>query len=176
MEDRVALLGALGIRLTSYVMVRPAPGMSEEHGVQEAVATVDYLREICSRHNVDLVVYLTPLYVAEGSYLQLTTDPSDWQPPTIQSVYRVVLAGLKAGIPVYTGLWSEGLAAEETDFTGRNGYDPAIRAAILEVNRGAGIEALQPYLHLDGDADGKERPWLSTGNSSGLPASATLAY
>jgi archaeosine synthase beta-subunit len=176
MEDRVALLGALGIRLTSYVMVRPAPGMTEEHGVQEAVATVDYLRALCARHGVDLVVYLTPLYVAEGSYLQRTTNPSDWMPPTIQSVYRVVRAGLQAGVPVYTGLWSEGLAVDETDFTGRHGYDPAIRAALLSVNRGAGLEALEPFSHLAEFPTGTDNPWVSTASSSAMPASAIQAY
>ncbi len=135
MEKRIALLGESGVRLTAYVMVKPGPRMTEAQGVAEAVATMDYLAEQTARHGVDLVIYLTPNYVAEGSTLARTVRREDYLPPTIQSILEVVLAGHGMGLPVYSGLWSEGLADEAGDFRGREGYDPAMRDALLAVNR-----------------------------------------
>lgn len=144
MEDRIALLGALGVRLTSYVMVKPAPGMSEDDGVSEASATIEYLAGQCARHGTELVVYLTPLYIAEGSELARTRG-RDWTPPAIQSVLRVILAGHRLGVPVYTGLWSEGMAAGPGDYTARDGYDPEVRAAILLLNKTGSPAAVEPF-------------------------------
>ena len=146
MEDRVALLGELGIRLTSYVLIKPAPRMTDEHGVREAVATMEYLKELCDRHGTELVIYLTPTYVAEGSYLQQTTQPGDWTPPTIQGIFDVVVAGHSLGLPVYTGLWSEELADENTDFRGREGYDHELRKAMVRFNRDHDFSHLQPFV------------------------------
>lgn len=146
MEERVALLGAMGVRLTSYVLIKPAPRMTEEHGVCEAVATMEYLREICDRHGTELMIYLTPTYIAEGSYLQRTSEPGDWTAPTIQSIFEVVVAGHRMGLPVYTGLWSEELADESTDFRGREGYDPELRKAMVGFNRTRDFRHLEPFL------------------------------
>ncbi|MER7172956.1 hypothetical protein [Streptomyces mesophilus] len=147
MEDRVALLGSLGVKLTSYVLIKPAPRMSDEHGVREAVATMEYLKEICDRYGTELTIYLTPTYIAEGSYLQQTTQPGDWTPPTIQSIFEVVLAGHGMGLPVYTGLWSEELADESTDFRGREGYDPELRMAMVRFNRDQDVAHLLPFMN-----------------------------
>lgn len=146
MEDRVALLGALGVRLTSYVLIKPAPRMSDEHGVREAIATMEYLKDLCDRHGTELVIYLTPTYIAEGSHLQQTTQPGDWTPPTIQGIFEVVLAGHALGLPVYTGLWSEELADESTDFRGREGYDPELRKAMVRFNRDHDFGHLLPFV------------------------------
>ncbi|MGW1022882.1 hypothetical protein ACWD4J_04060 [Streptomyces sp. NPDC002577] len=148
MEDRVALLGALGIRLTSYVLIKPAPRMTDEEGVREAVATMEYLKELCGRHGTELMIYLTPTYIAEGSYLQRTTEPGDWTPPTIQGIFQVLLAGHRMGLPVYSGLWSEELADENTDFRGREGYDPELRRAMVRFNRTRDFAHLAPFAAL----------------------------
>lgn len=146
MEDRVALLGAMGIRLTSYVLIKPAPRMTDEHGVREAVATMEYLKDLCDRYGTELTVYLTPTYLAEGSHLQQTTQPGDWTPPTVQGIFEVLLAGHAMGLPVYTGLWSEELADESTDFRGREGYDPELRKAMVRFNRDNDVSHLTPFV------------------------------
>lgn len=143
MEDRVRLLGELGVRLTSYVMVKPAPGMTEAEGVAEAVATLEYLRELTALHEVDLVVYLTPTYIAEGSLFATAGYRQDYVPPSIQSILQVVQAGHVLGLPVYTGLWSEGLADDGGDFRSRAGYDPAVREALLALNRSGDPRVLE---------------------------------
>lgn len=146
MEDRISLLADLGMRLTSYIMVKPAPRMTEEQGVNEAIATMDYLAGVCAHRNVELVAYLTPTYIAKGSYLHATTALGDWVPPTIQSILDVVVAGYRMGIPVYSGLWSEGLADEDTDFRGRDGYDPALHDAIIMFNKANDFSHLDPFV------------------------------
>ena len=148
MEDRIALLGELGVRLTSYVMVKPAPRMTEEDGVREAVATIEYLGAECAKQGAELIVYLTPMYIAQDSYLQQTTARGDYVPPTIQTVYRVLVEARTRGIPVYAGLWSEGLAEAGDDFRGREGYDPELREAIVRFNRTNDFSHLEPYLYL----------------------------
>jgi radical SAM enzyme (TIGR01210 family) len=102
LESRLEILADLGVRFTSYIMIKPAPGMTEDEGVREATATLEYLLEQCSRRGVDFVAYLTPTYIAKGSYLQRTAPPGDYTPPTIQSIARVVLAACRMGVPVYT--------------------------------------------------------------------------
>jgi archaeosine synthase beta-subunit len=152
MADRVALLGDLGMRLTSYILVKPAPRMSEEAGVNEAVATMEYLADLCRSHHVPFVAYLTPTYIAEGSYLKRTTKPGDWMPPTIQSIARVVVAGHRLGLPVYTGLWSEDMAEDGADFRGREGYDPELRRALVRYNKKPDLDLLRPFLSSLGEA------------------------
>lgn len=146
MEDRISLLADLGMRFTSYILVKPAPRMTEEHGVREAIATMEYLADVCARRDVEFVAYLTPTYLARGSYLQATTAPGDWMPPTIQSIFDVVVAGHRMGIPVYSGLWSEGLAEENTDFRGRDGYDPKLHRAIIRFNKTNDFGYLGPFV------------------------------
>lgn len=143
MEDRIRLAADLGVRLTSYVMIKPAPWMTERDGIREAIATMEYLGEQCERSGVELVIYLTPMYVAEGSHLQLVSKPGAWVPPTIQSIYEVVIAGHAMGLPVYTGLWSEGMAGEGGDYRGRDGYDPVLRSALARFNRSADFTELE---------------------------------
>jgi radical SAM enzyme (TIGR01210 family) len=149
-EDRIAVCGELGVRMTSYVMVKPAPGMTEEEGVTDSLATIGYLAEQCGRRGVELVIYLTPTYIAMGSQLAMTTKAENYLPPTIQSVLTVIVKGRQYGVPIYTGLWSEELAEEGNDFRGRRGYDPQIRKAILAYNRTNDFTHLEPYLDLVG--------------------------
>jgi archaeosine synthase beta-subunit len=146
MEDRIELLGELDMRLTSYVMIKPAPRMTDAEGVREAVATIEYLLDRCTRATVELVAYLTPTYIAEGSDLQRAFGREDWKPPTIQDIARVIVGGNRVGVPVYTGLWSEGFAEEEGDYRGREGYDPELRAAIAELNRTNDFAVLEPFV------------------------------
>ncbi len=146
LEARIALLGRLGVRLTSYVMLKPAPRMTEEEGVREAVATIVYLREQCTKANVDLVVYLTPTYIAKGSQLDRICNRDDYLPPTIQSIFRVIVESRRLGVRIYTGVWHEGLAEEGNDFRGREGYDPAMRKAIVRFNQTEDSSFLEPFL------------------------------
>ncbi|GAA3580583.1 hypothetical protein [Kribbella ginsengisoli] len=135
MEERIRLLGDLGVGLTAYVMLKPAPGMTEEDGVREAVSTIEYLAALCDRAKVPFTAYLNPTYIAEGSLLARTRVRELYTPPKIQSVFKVLLASHRMGVPTYVGLWSEGLAGPAGDYRTYPDYDPQLRNAILEFGR-----------------------------------------
>lgn len=134
-EKKLAILGQYGVRLTSYVLVKPGPTMTDEEGVTEAIATIDYLVEQCDRVGIDLIVYLNPTYIAKGSALEQQFNEVNYQPPRIQDIYRIVRETQEREIPIYTGLWSEGLSDESNDFTAREDYDPALRQYIYNLNQ-----------------------------------------
>jgi radical SAM enzyme (TIGR01210 family) len=134
-EETIVLLGALGVRLTSYVMLKPGPAMMEEEGVREAVATIRYLADTCRGASTELVIYLNPTYVAEHSPLARAMKETGYKPPKIQSVVRTIIEAVDLGVPVYTGLWCENIAECGNDFTGRKDYDERFRAAVRAFNK-----------------------------------------
>ena len=144
-EKKVELLGELGIRLTSYVMLKPGPYMSEEEGVNEAVATIQYLHNLCTQHNTSLVIYLNPTYVASKSSLATIMKKSGYKPPKIQSVLKTILSTQPLGIPIYTGLWCENLADETGNFSGREDYDREFRNAIKQFNKTQNPAIIRKY-------------------------------
>ncbi|MFC0629395.1 hypothetical protein [Kribbella deserti] len=146
MEDRIKLLGELGVRLTSYVLVKPGPGMTEDAGVREAVATVEYLADLCNDAGVVFTAYLNPTYVAKGSLLEQSSELGLYTPPKIQSVFRVLVASQRQGIPTYVGLWSEDLAGPNGDYRGYDDFDPGLRSAILEFNRTGDFNHLASFV------------------------------
>ncbi len=134
-EKKLALLGKYGVRLTSYVLVKPSPTMTDEEGVEEAIATIDYLLEQRKRFGIDLVIYLNPTYIAKGSAMEKQLHEVSYQPPRIQDIYRIIQAAQAKEVPIYTGLWSEGLGDESNDFTAREDYDPSLRQYIYHLNQ-----------------------------------------
>lgn len=145
-ENRIKLLGELGIRLTSYVLLKPGPSMTEAEGVQEAVATVEYLAEICQRFNTALVIYLNPVYAAKGTPLAEAFLLNQYQPPRIQSVVEVIAATKYLNLPVYTGLWAEDNEIVGGNYTYHANYQPEIRSAIFQYNKTQDFGLLMPYI------------------------------
>ena len=147
-ERVVCVVGQSAARLTVYVLLKPAPGMTDEEGEEEARATMLYLRTLARRWNTEVVVYLNPTY---GVVNQLSQD--FWRgftPPTIQSVMETLVVGLEAGLQMYVGLWSEGADDSRLDYTTRDNYDRNIRAAILRYNKtGRSDLLLQEYASLE---------------------------
>lgn len=109
-ESKVSVLGDVGIRLTSYVMLKPSPHMTENEGIREAEETITYLAGLTERNGVDLVIYLNPTYIAEGAPIARVMHEEGYEPPRISSARCVAQWCSKLGIPAYVGLWSEGLA------------------------------------------------------------------
>ncbi len=114
-EAKVALLGRKGIRFTSYILLKPDPTMTEEEGIQEAVATIKYLKEICVAFQVPLIVYLNPTYVAKDSELAKQMEQVGYTTPTLQSVFQTISEAKQFVVPIYVGLWSEGLAVSDNN-------------------------------------------------------------
>jgi hypothetical protein len=134
-EEKIELLGKLGIRLTSYVMLKPGPTMTEEEGIKEAVETIKYLNRKCRETETDLVIYLNPTYIARGSPLAYVMKSNGYKPPKIQSIVKVIFETKHLGTPIYTGLWCEDLSEPSGDFTERGDYDISLREAVKNFNK-----------------------------------------
>lgn len=146
LEERIKLLGEMGIRFTSYVLLKPGPTMTEEEGIQEAIRTAEYLAETCQKFGTALVLYLNPVYAAHGTPLAEAFLANRYMPPRIQSVLKVIDAIRSLKVPVYTGLWSEDNAVWSGDYTVHSDYDPAIKEAVKQYNKTQDFAVLQPYL------------------------------
>lgn len=146
LEQRIALLGDLGVRLTSYVMLKPGPWMSEQDGIDEAIATINYLYQQCQRAGVELIIYLNPVYAATGTPLLQQFILHNYRPPLIQSVAQVIAATRSLGIAIYTGLWSEQNAVAQGDYRSRGAHDEALRRAIKHYNQHQDYQVIASFI------------------------------
>ena len=136
------------MRLTSYVLLKPGPTMTEDEGICEAIMTIEYLFEICQKYGTKLVVYLNPTYAAKGTPLAKTFLEHKYKHVRIQSVVKVIEETRDLKIPIYTGLWSEGNAEENGDFTCHDDYLPEIHSALKKFNKTQDYSLLSPYTEL----------------------------
>jgi radical SAM enzyme (TIGR01210 family) len=144
-EARVKLLGEMGVRLTSYVLLKPGPTMTEEQGIREAILTIHYIAELCDRHCTDFVIYLNPAYAAKGTPLARAFAVHQYRPPRIQSIVEVIRETRPLDVRIYVGLWSEGNAEGHGDYTTHEDYQPEIRTALKQFNKTQAVSVLQPY-------------------------------
>lgn len=147
-EAKIKLLGEMGVRLTSYVLLKPGPTMTEQEGIKEAILTIEYLVEVCQKFGTDLVIYLNPVYVAKGTPLAKTFSLSQYQPVRIQSVVQVIAETLYLNVPIYTGLWSENNTDGYGDYTVHKDYQPEIRNALKQFNKTQDFALLEPFHQL----------------------------
>jgi archaeosine synthase beta-subunit len=145
-ESRIKLLGEMGIRLTSYVLLKPSHTMTEEEGIREAVSTIEYLVGICRKFNTDLIIYLNPVYAAKDTPLAKAFLLHHYQPPRIQSVLQVIAMTRSLNVPIYTGLWSEDNEIGSGDYTVHHDYDENIRDALKQYNKTQDFTLFHPYL------------------------------
>jgi radical SAM enzyme (TIGR01210 family) len=144
-EAKVKLLGEMEARLTSYVLLKPGPTMTEEEGIREAILTIHYIAELCQRYGTDCIIYLNPLYAAKGTPLAHAFLLHQYKPPRIQSVVRVIHETRHLNVRIYVGLWSENNAEGGGDYTSHNDYQPKIRKALKQFNQTQTPSVLEPY-------------------------------
>ena len=147
-EAKIKLLGKMGVRLTSYVLLKPGPTMSEEEGIKEAILTIEYLAELCQKFGTDLVIYLNPVYVAKGTPLAKAFLLHQYKPVRIQSVVQVIAETHYLNVPIYTGLWSENNTDGYGDYTVHKDYQPEIRNALKQFYKTQDFDLLQPFHQL----------------------------
>lgn len=145
-EAKVKLLGEMGARLTSYVLLKPGPTMTEDEGIREAVLTIHYIAELCQRYCTDFIIYLNPVYAARGTPLAHAFIVHQYKPPRIQSVAQVIHETEHLKVRIYVGLWSEDNAEDRGDYTVHEDYRPEIRQALNQFNKTQKFSALEPYL------------------------------
>jgi radical SAM enzyme (TIGR01210 family) len=134
-ENKVSILGEIGIRLTTYVLLKSSPYMTEIEGKKEAVATIEYLINLCEYFGVELIIYLNPMYIPKESLLTIEMEKAKYTPPRIQTVLEIISHVIDRGIPIYTGLWSEGLCKANGDFTSLPDFDIQIMELIKKINK-----------------------------------------
>ena len=147
LEQKIKLLGEMGMRLTSYVMLKPGPTMTEQDGIDEAVNTIEYLADCCRAAHVSLVIYLNPVYAAKGTPLARQFALHHYRPPQIQSIVQIIAATRHLNVPIYTGLWSEHNAEENGDYQSLATYQAEVRNALKQYNKTQNFSVLKPFIN-----------------------------
>ncbi|MFQ5637414.1 MAG: hypothetical protein ACE5IR_05415 [bacterium] len=100
------------------VLLKPAPGMTNEEAIAECVQTVIHLHELGDHFNVPVSIRINPTFVAAGSYLHEKFIENKYSPPTLRDVMSVL--GLchkkNINIPIFIGLNEEDLETSGGSF------------------------------------------------------------
>jgi len=130
--DRVAQIGA---HLTSFVLYKPDPAMTDEEAFHEAEATIDYLRVECHARGVPLSIRLNPMYRARGSqWARRAASTLHYLPPKLTDIMRLAEKKVGEGVAVYIGLSTEGLDEPDGSYMSRSDYSPQLLRPIKLFN------------------------------------------
>jgi len=128
-------LAAAGLDLTTYVLFKPAPEMTDAAAYVEARKSIDFLREECGRRGIGLTVRLNPMYVAEGSaWAQLAAEVPDYAPPRLSDCLRLAEEVSAEGVSIYLGLSAEGLSDPAGTYAAREDFEPNLLKAAKTFN------------------------------------------
>ena len=123
--------------LTSYILYKPSPTMTDEEAYQEASRSIDYLVNQCKRRNILLYIRLNPMYIASGSlWCRLARQTPIYKPPKLTDIMRLAQEVRKSGVGVYIGLSTEGLDEPNGSYTDREDYSSALIQPIKLFNDG----------------------------------------
>jgi radical SAM enzyme (TIGR01210 family) len=126
-----------GAALTSYVLFKPDPQMTDTKARTEAMDTIEFLAEESAKRGIDLTVRLNPMYRAAGSLWAHQADASlEYQPPRLTDIMEVAEWATSIGVKVYIGLSAEGLAEDNGTYRARDDYAPALIKHVKLFNDG----------------------------------------
>jgi archaeosine synthase beta-subunit len=126
-----------GAALTSYVLFKPDPQMSDAGARDEAMKTIGFLAEECADRGIDLTIRLNPMYRAVGSGWARRADSApEYQPPRLTDVMYVAQQAADMGVKIYIGLSAEGLAKDDGTYRARDDYLPALIKQVKLFNDG----------------------------------------
>ena len=121
--------------LTTYVLFKPSPYMTDAEAIVEAERSIDYVAESCNRRNIPFTIRLNPMYVAEKTpWANLVKSLDNYQPPKLTDVYTLANKKKSEGMKVYLGLTSEGLSAKENTYRGREDFSSQILKQAIIAN------------------------------------------
>ncbi len=115
-EDLVRTVARYGFRLKCYFMQKPVPQMSDEAGVKDIHAAIDYLSRWAGETGVEINLHLNPTYVAFGTALEASFRRGEYSPPLLVDVARALVRAEGRPITVFAGLSDEGLACPGGSF------------------------------------------------------------
>ncbi|HEY3450441.1 MAG TPA: hypothetical protein VGK67_29065 [Myxococcales bacterium] len=138
-EKAVAALGAHGVRLLVYVLVKPL-GLSEREAIEDVIATARYVFSLAHRLGVAARIALEPVFVAPGTKLEKEFLEGRYQPPSLWSVVEIVRRVHPLG-ELLVGLSDEGLEPRRLP-SGCEACSADLRASLAEYNRTRDPKAL----------------------------------
>ena len=138
----VHMLGDKGIALAAYVLIKADPAHSDAAGREDAIATCEYLKELCRDAGTPLTLRVNTMYRAAGSAWALWAERSGWSPPSIFDLATVMRAVREDDVPVYAGLSEEGLATADGHFEAREDFEQSALATLEQYNRTGDVALL----------------------------------
>jgi hypothetical protein len=130
------VIADVGAELTTYVLFKPSPAMTDEEAAIEAEASIDYVTHACKERAIPFSIRLNPMYSAQGTpwHTEAQRTPG-YLPPRLSDVIRLAEKKKSEGIRVYLGLTSEGLANDTATYRAREDFSSElIKVAITQFN------------------------------------------
>jgi archaeosine synthase beta-subunit len=116
-------LAEAGCELTTYVLFKPSPLMTDDEAREEAERSMDYVSREAASRGIPLIIRLNPMYVARGTpWARLAEKTPDYQPPRLTDVLELAARKKAEGMRVYVGLTSEGLADDPGTYRSRDDF------------------------------------------------------
>ncbi|MBN1183116.1 MAG: hypothetical protein JXB49_12560 [Bacteroidales bacterium] len=104
------------IRLKTYFMLKPVPGLTDEEAINDIKRGIDLLDELAKKYDIEINMHLNPTYVSRGTVLEKEFLKGNYTPPTLASTREAVLHAKDKNITLYVGLSDEGLAVDGGSF------------------------------------------------------------
>ncbi len=137
------IVASAGAELTTYVLFKPAPTMTDEDAIAEAELSIDYVARECGQREIPFSIRLNPMYNAQGTpwHAEALRSPS-YRPPRLTDVIQLAEKKKREGIRVYLGLTSEGLAKDMGTYRAREDFSSdLIKIAITRFNSQTQLKA-----------------------------------
>ena len=124
------------VLLDKYVLLKPAPEMTNEEAVEEAAQTIAHLTGLGQCFNVPVSIRLNPTFVAKNSHLHKHFKERNYAPPTLKDVVKVLHICHTKNIKsrIFVGLNDEGLGVKGGSFKRRSKTDGLYYKALTEFN------------------------------------------
>ncbi len=121
--------------LTSYVLYKPVPGMTDDEAYIEAGKTIDFLASQCRVRKIPLSIRLSPMYLAHGStWTKLAKNTPEYQPPRLTDVMRLAEEKVQEGVPIHIGLSTEGFNETGGTYMSREDFSRRLIKPIIMFN------------------------------------------
>lgn len=132
-EEGLDNVAKSGTSLTSYVLYKSDPKMTDYEAFGEAERSIDYLKEQCEKRGIPLTIRLNPMYAAKGSvWSQIALSMSNYKPPRLTDIMRLAAKKSDSNHRIYIGLSTEGLDEHGGSYHSREDFsDDLIKQALL---------------------------------------------
>lgn len=115
--ERIAkMIARHHFRMKCYFMQKPVPGITDAEAIADVRDGIDYFDALARDYGLNIHMHLNPTYAARGTPLADAFAAGHYAPPTLVDVARAALHAKGTQVPVYIGLYDEGLATPGGSF------------------------------------------------------------